>query len=507
MVGVVTPTVALSLVAVTVVVMTLIGLRYSRGEVRSVEEFITARGSIGTRTMVATLLASNMGAWILFSPAEAGAAFGGITAIAGYALGSAAASLVYVVVGPRIRRLIPRGHTLTEYAYVRYGPAMYVYVLLISVCFMFVSLAANMTGIVGVLSLVAGVPAWQTAGLIGGFVLIYTAYGGLKASIFTDAVQLVLVLPLLGLVFAVTLLSLGGPGTIERTVSASDPSLLDPGFVPGLLFGVYIVVAIAGAELLNQAWWQRVYAAEDERTVRRSFAISGLAVVPIVVVAGLFGVVAAGFGLVREPGDASVALFRLVLETLPEWVGLVVVLLAVLLVMSTADTLFNAIASVVTADLPRLLDDPSERSLTLAARLTTAAVALGATVIGARAYSVLELFLTADLFAVAAAVPLIYGLYSTRATERGMLVASLAGLLVGLAFLPTVHGPLSALGPNGLMPAPSFLRAFLGAASVSTGLAVLSARLTDARFDPGTLSREIGLIGSDTDARLTERGD
>ncbi|WP_409338688.1 sodium:solute symporter family transporter [Halalkalicoccus ordinarius] len=505
----VSSSVALSLVAVTVVAVTVIGLRYSRGEVGSVEEFITARDSIGTRTMVATLLASNLGGWILFSPAEAGAAFGGITAIAGYALGSAGASLVYVLVGPRIRRLIPRGHTLTEYAYVRYGPAMYAYILLISLCFMFISLAANMTGIVGVLSLVAGVPAWQTAGLVGTFVLVYTAYGGLKASIFTDTVQLVVVLPLLGLVFAVTLLSLGGPRTIGSTVAASDPSLLDPGFVPGLLFGVYIVVAIAGAELLNQAWWQRVYAAQDERTVRRSFAVSGLAVVPIVAVAGLFGVAAAGYGLVEGPGDASVALFRLVLETLPEWVGLVVVLLAVLLVMSTADTLFNAIASVVTADLPRLLDDPSERSLTFAARVTTVAVALGATVIGARAYSVLALFLTADLFAVAAAVPLVYGLYSMRATERGMLAASVSGLVVGMAFLPTVHGPLSALPVlGGLVPAPSFLWAFLGAAAVSAGLAVLSARLTDAGFDPNRLSREIGLLGAGpTETHLSERDD
>ena len=102
---------ALVVVAVAVVTMTAIGLRYSRGEVSSVEEFITARDSIGTPTLVATLLASNMGAWILFSPAEAGAVFGGITAVAGYALGSAVASLVYVFVDPRIRQLIPRGVT------------------------------------------------------------------------------------------------------------------------------------------------------------------------------------------------------------------------------------------------------------------------------------------------------------------------------------------------------------------------------------------------------------
>lgn len=51
-------------------------------------------------------------------------------------------------------------------------------------------------------------------------------------------------------------------------------------------------------------------------------------------------------------GNASVAFFLVVNEVLPTPAVLAVVVLAVLLVVSSADTLFNAIASVVTADLP-----------------------------------------------------------------------------------------------------------------------------------------------------------
>jgi len=40
-------------------------------------------------------------------PAEAGAAFGGIAAVAGYAVGESLPMLVYMKLGPRIRALIP----------------------------------------------------------------------------------------------------------------------------------------------------------------------------------------------------------------------------------------------------------------------------------------------------------------------------------------------------------------------------------------------------------------
>jgi len=72
---------------------------------------------------------------------------------------------------------------------------MYVFVLVVSLFYMFIFLSAELTGITSALQLIAGVPRWQTATLIGGFVLVYTGYGGLRASIFTDTLQTLLILP------------------------------------------------------------------------------------------------------------------------------------------------------------------------------------------------------------------------------------------------------------------------------------------------------------------------
>ncbi|WP_435070005.1 sodium:solute symporter family transporter [Haloplanus sp. C73] len=482
----VTATTLAGVLAVVLLAFAALGAWYARGRIETVEDYITARDSTGGGTLTATLVASSMGAWILFSPAEAGAAFGGVTAIAGYAAGSALALAAFAVVGPRIRDRLPEGHSLTEYAHARYGPAMYGYVLLVSVAYMFVFLAAEFTGIASALSLVAGVPGWQTATAVGVTVLAYTGYGGLRASIVTDTVQTLLILPLLIVSVVVTLLALGGTDAAHATVVETSPELFNLTSAAGLEFGAYVVVAVVGAEMLNQAWWQRVYAASDAATLRRSFLVAAVAVVPMVFLAGVFGPIAVGLGLVEAPGDASISFFLVVTEVLPDPAVIAVAVLAVLLVVSSADTLFNAIASIVTVDLPRLAG-VSGADLTTAARAVTVVVAAAAIVVGAQGYSVLTLFLLADLLAAATFVPLLHGLYSTRAWSGGALIASAVALCVGLAFFPPARGVL----PLGSLPPASYFNAFLGAASVSTLLAVLTARLGGREYDLDRLGDEV----------------
>ncbi|MFB6194493.1 MAG: sodium:proline symporter [Halobaculum sp.] len=470
----VTATVALAATAVVLVVVTGIGVWYTRGG-QTAEAYITARDSAGRGQTTATLIASVMGVWILLAPVEAGAAFGGIAAVAGYAVGEALPMVAYARLGPRIRALLPAGHSLTEYALARYGAGMYGFVLVVSVFYMFIFLAAELTGIATALELIAGVPRWQSATLIAGFVLAYTAYGGLRASLVTDTVQTLVLLPTLLAVAVGAVIALGGTAAIHEAVVAADPSLLDPTFFTGLRFGFWVAIAILGAELLNQSWWQRIYAARDAETVRRGFTVAAVANAAVVFLAGLFGVLARGrLDLTVDPTseayDASVAFFLLANDAFPEWIAVCVVLVAVVLVTSSADTMFNALASLVTADLSRLLADPSDRTLRVAARSLTVVVALAAVLVSLRARSVLGLFLLADLLGAAVMVPLFAGLYAERVGGGGALAGGVAGIAFGVAYFPNrlVRGTLEAAGLGSLLPTPDFLVAFVGAVAAST---------------------------------------
>ncbi|WP_227356023.1 sodium:solute symporter family transporter [Haladaptatus salinisoli] len=491
--------VALGLTVATLAVFTGVGVWFSHGKVESVEDLITARDSTGEGRTSATLIASVMGVWILLSAPEAGALYG-IAAVVGYGVGEAIPMLAYSKLGPRIREVIPKGHSLTEYAYARYGGAMYAFVIAVSVLYMFVFLAAELTGISLALHHVAGVPQWQTAVLVGGFVLLYTGYGGLRASIVTDTIQMLLILPLLVASVVTVVFVLGGTGGVYEGIVSADSTLLDPGFVPGIRFGVALVFAILGAELINQTWWQRIYAADGSDTVERGFRTATVANGLILLLATLLGVVAVGHADVvtqfgSENYNAGIAFFVLLEGTVAEWVVLTVLLLALVLVMSTADTLFNALSSLVTADLPRLLEDPDDRTLRFSARAFTVVIAVAAIAVSLRARSVLRLFFVADLLGAAVGFPLVYGLFSGRLSGTGALVSSLAGLAVGSAYFPFpfgLHEVLDSLLGDALPAADTtYLIPFAGAFLISTGLTLIIARFSSGEFDLSRLSHEI----------------
>ena len=55
---------------------------------QGINNYLVANGSVGTFSLTTSLVASALGAWILFGPASA-ATWGGIGAVIGYSLGTA----------------------------------------------------------------------------------------------------------------------------------------------------------------------------------------------------------------------------------------------------------------------------------------------------------------------------------------------------------------------------------------------------------------------------------
>src|SRR5690625_1476504 len=102
----------------------LLGVVYARQQQDSLEHYIVARNTQSTVATMLTLVATSLGAWILFAPAQA-ATWGGLAAVIGYALGALAPRVLMIPLGSRMRALIPQGHTLSEYVLARYGRGMY----------------------------------------------------------------------------------------------------------------------------------------------------------------------------------------------------------------------------------------------------------------------------------------------------------------------------------------------------------------------------------------------
>ncbi len=402
---------------------------------QNLENYMVSRNQIGSGMAFATITASAMGAWILFSPPEAGSAFGGVSAILGYCLGSAMAVFLFVFVGPRLRQIMPGGHSLNEYvrhrfSRGRFGKPIYWLTVGVMLLYMFVYLAAELTAIAQALQLVINAPLFITAFAVIAVVAAYTIAGGLKATILTDAVQFAMIVPLLLICFGATVAAMGGFEIAFEPVVLKQPALLSFNNIDGLRFGATLLIAIVSAELFNQGNWQRVYACRDDVTVRRAFSASALIILPMIAIAGLLGIMAAGVGF-----SGPTAFFELLKSlSVPLWLLWAVILLALALVMSSLDTLLNGISSVFTADLLHI-DNRPEQALKIS-RILTLVVGIPAVAIAAQGYSVLYLFFIADLLCAAMIFPIVFSFYNRYQTASNAFWSALIGMAVGAAFFP-----------------------------------------------------------------------
>jgi Na+/proline symporter len=140
-----------------------------------------------------------------------------------------------------------------------------------------------------------------------------------------------------------------------------------------------------------------------------------------------------GAGIVDHP---STALFAVLENATPSWLILMVLVLAVALVMSSMDSLLNGLVSSFTSDLHRIKPTVKTSNLLSWARLLTIVLAAIAVIIATQGYSVLYMFLIADLVAVAVVVPVFAGLYFVRHQGWIAILGGLFGIIAGSLFFP-----------------------------------------------------------------------
>ena len=453
------------------------GLIYARRSQDKLDDFLVARNSQSSTATLLTLLATTLGTWILFGPTQA-ATWGGIGAITGYALGSMVPSLIMTQIGPRIRTLMPEGHTLTEFVLGRYGRVMYAFVLVIMVFFMFISLTAGLTAIAEMVALLAPVPLWQTASMVMVATLIYTLYGGLRVTIFTDRLQMLVIIPFLLVLMFFGWKASGGITTMAHSLQEKAPQLLNPFDLNGLKSGLTFFLAVVLTGLFYQGTWQRIFAARSSRVIRNGFILSGLLIFPIIFIMGLFGLAFVGLDL---PGDGSVALFSVLLRDAPLWFAIGLLPFGLALIMSSADSTISALTSIFVVDMGRLLPKFSNHSLLKLSRWLIIVLSVPVLIVAAQGYSILYLFLLADLLCCAAAFPVFFGFYSARYQSYNAVLSTLGGLVAGLLIFPSPGAPTTNL-------LESFLLATLVPVAISMVLLLVP---TKVRFDFAVLAQRV----------------
>lgn len=446
----------LAAVAAALVLFTVLGLRARRAD--GLDDYLTARGSQGAGTLGLSFLASGMGAWILFAPPEVGA-FVGPVAVAGYAAGSALPFVVLAAFGPAIRRRLPAGRSLAEFARERFGAPMRRWVALLSVLYMLCFLAAELTAVGAITGLLSGIDGRLAILGVAGATLVYTAVGGLRASLVTDRWQAGLLVVLLALVGTAALTAL--PAAAATPSAPAGAPLPD-----ALAVAATLVIAVTAANLFHQGYWQRLWAATDAAALGRGALLGGGITVLVVAAVGSLGVLAARAGL--PLGEPPIPFFALLGEA-PAWLSLPALVLGVTLVASSVDTLQNGLASLAATE-------GGGRSLA-AARWITGLLMLPVVLVALQQVSVLRLFLIADLLCATAVVPLLLGLWR-RTPPMAAMAGAAAGLLGAVApgAMATgslTGGLLAASFPGGVPSLGPFAGALLASSAVSVAWTLL----------------------------------
>lgn len=268
--------------------------------------------------------------------------------------------------------------------------------------------------------------------LAGGIILAYTTMGGLKAVIYTDIFQMVILM--VGIVFIMVPIGLvrvgGWSGMVEQfSSSAETAQMIDWGAAGwkqllGWFLSVFPLWFIAITGL------QRIVAARDEKTARRAFFLTGVPIEwPLFAIGStLVGMFARL--LVPDLSDAELATPTMIIRLLPVGLTGVVIAAYIAAVMSTADSCLIGPVAIFTNDIYRKLWKPAAGDAELVKVARVATVVMGALAIGT-AYlvpNVLDLILYAYTFGAAGMFfPMLGLLFWRRTTSSGAFWSIILG--------------------------------------------------------------------------------
>jgi Na+/proline symporter len=414
---------ALTLVLVTSLLFAAIGIFYSR-KYRGYSNYLTAGRKTGTLSLTTSLVASALGAWILFGPASA-ATWGGIGSVIGYSLGTAFPMIALIYLGKKIRKDFPSGITFTQFIFHKIGKNLFKFIILLSVFYMFIFLCAEITAIAKLINYISSASLWVTAALVITSTLIYTLYGGLRASILTDNFQFLIIIVLL----FVCMYNIFSSDFISyKSITNKSGDLLSSKYIANYTAGLTFFIAVAATNLFHQGNWQRVFAAKNYHVLNKSLKLSFLIIIPIVFFMGITGIIAISVDSKVSP---DLAFFSILLKDKTEILYMTIIILAVSLTASTIDTLVNGISSLIMVDGKKInknLKSPN---------ILVIFLSIIAFFIASKGFSILYLFLLADLLCCAAVFPVFYGFYKKNFKERDLIISIAIGLLLGFLLFPS----------------------------------------------------------------------
>jgi Na+/proline symporter len=257
---------------------------------------------------------------------------------------------LYGFVGRQLLLKFPNGYTFSEFIDHRYqNPALTKFYRILHLCAAVYMITANMTGFGMIAEYISKDFNYNILiTVIAVTALTYSLWGGIKASLRTDSIQMTMIFFVSVIFGGYAILTAGGIGTVLDNWHAAKPGVLfDTKYVlePGLL----IFLLILGSITADNGNFQKQFSIGDKNKIVKTYFFA--AAVLLVVHVGLILLAASSFSLGINLQDPKLAGTQTIEHLLGYW-GLVIFGVAILAKCSSSiDTAFNSAGSIVANDL------------------------------------------------------------------------------------------------------------------------------------------------------------
>ena len=339
---------------------------------------------------------------------------------------------IFAPIAFRFRKMVAEGYTLPGFFRARFPnhngiPIAFAVTTLL---FAMAAIVENLVAISKLYNFYTGSPGWIAIVAMTVIALGYSLMSGLKASILTDVLQMLLVI-VVGLILVPW--AFGASGTdakldLETLSGASgDVSWLAVAFAPGLslLFG------LIGGPLGDQMFFQRAMAVKTEDIKKTMYTAGAVfAIVPIALSA--FGFLGVALGDSIQVTDSELVGAVIVQQYLPFGASILFFVMMLCGLASTLDSAFCAGSAIGGRDIfAQLIPDISERTEITASRATMVVIAIIGALLASVSRDIWFVFMTDASIAAAGIVPVILSVYWKRQTSQGTFWSLVAGVIAG----------------------------------------------------------------------------
>ena len=308
-------------------------------------DYLAGGHNVGTISTALSVAATWIWAPALFVSAEK-AYMSGYAGLLWFLVPNIICLLLFIPFAIRLRNKMPYGFTISQLMNETYGRKVKnIYVTQLSL----LSLLSTIVQLVAggkIISIMTGIPFYLTTIILGGVALFYSLNKGIRASIFTDAIQMVLIL-LACFILVPMAININGIQPITegfKGIGHDTTFFNHNGIELMLAFGIPTTIGLIAGPFGDQNFYQRIFSVKRDK-IKQSMILGAIAFAIVPIGMGILGFTAAGIGY--KGADTSVINFELIRAILPQWAGVVFLFVLLSGLLSTIDSNLNSISSLV----------------------------------------------------------------------------------------------------------------------------------------------------------------